>query len=52
MKYVEGNMVILNDERAVYIMSINKKEKKYTVFDMDNSEDIFDITDNDVIMRI
>lgn len=52
MKYVEGNMLILNDERAVYIMTVNKREKKYIVFDMDNSEDIFEITEEDVLMKL
>ena len=52
MKYVEGNMVILYDERPVYIMSVNEKAKKYTVFNMDDSEEIFEISDKDVLMKI
>lgn len=52
MKYVEGNMVILNDNRSVYIISVDKKSKKYMVVDMDDSEDMFEITDKDVLMKI
>lgn len=52
MKYVEGNMVILNDNRSVYIISVDKKSKKYMVIDMDDSEDMFEITDKDVLMKI
>ena len=28
MKYSEGNLVVLNDGRTVYITAVHKKEKK------------------------
>ena len=52
MKYTEGNIVVLNDDRIVYIMSVNSKLKKYTVFNVDDSEDIFDITDSSILMKV
>ena len=52
MKYSEGNILALNDGRTVYVMHVNKTAKKYQVFDTENENDIFEITDNEVLMKL
>lgn len=52
MKYTEGSIVVLLDGRTVYIMAVNKKEKKYKVFNTEDENDIFDITENEIFMKL
>ena len=51
MKYKEGNIVVLMDRKTVYIMAINEKERKYKVFDTENDQDVFEIDENEIIMK-
>lgn len=52
MKYREGNIVLLNNNATVYIMAVNKEEQKYQVFDTEDSNEVFEISENDIIMKV
>lgn len=53
MKYSEGNIVLLNDGRTAYIMSVNKAEKKYQATITDNNDgEIVEISENDIVMKL
>lgn len=53
MKYKEGNIVLLYDERNVYICSVDKHAKQYWVTDTDDSEgEMFQIGENEIFMLI
>ena len=53
MKYKAGNIVLLNDDRTVYIMSVNEENKTYRVTDADNnSGKLFDVSESDVMMYL
>lgn len=50
MKYREGNIVCLSDGRTVYILSVDNKE--YQVVDTDNNEDIFIVSEDEILMLL
>ena len=53
MKYEAGNIVLLNDNRTVYIMSVNEESKTYSVFDTeDNSGKLFSVSESDIMMYV
>lgn len=52
MKYKTGDIVTLYDGRVVYIMNVNNKEKKYTVFITENDKELFEITETDIFMKL
>jgi hypothetical protein len=53
MKYKEGNIVSLYDGRTVYIMSVDKQSKQYTVTETDdNSDELFIVSESEVFMLL
>lgn len=50
MKYSVGDIVCLNDERTVYIFSVDEKEQKYQVADTENDNDLFFVSEKDIYM--
>ena len=52
MKYSAGNILALKDGRTVYVMHVNTTTKKYQVFDTENENDVFDITESDILMKL
>lgn len=53
MKYKAGNIVLLNDDRTVYIMDVNEESKTYSVFDTeDNSGKLFNVSESDIMMYV
>ncbi len=53
MKYSEGNIVLLNDGRSAYIITVNKTEKKYQVTITDNNDgEVIEISDDDITMKL
>lgn len=44
---------MLNDNRTVYIMSVNEESKTYSVFDTEENQDnLFDVHESDVMMYL
>ncbi len=52
MKYVVGNIVCLYDERTVYIFAIDEKEEKYQVFDTENEDALFMVSEDEIFMEL
>lgn len=52
MKYDVGNIVCLYDERTVYIFAIDEKEEKYQVFDTENEEALFMVSEDEIFMKL
>lgn len=53
MKYKAGDIVLLNDDRTVYIMSVNEENKTYSVFDTnDDSGKLFDVSESRIMMYL
>ena len=53
MKYKAGDIVLLNDDRTVYIMSVNEENKTYSVFDTnDDSGKLFDVSESCIVMYL
>jgi len=52
MKYKEGSIVALLDGRTVYIMAVDKQEKKYKVFNTEDENDVFEISEKDILMKL
>lgn len=52
MKYQEGYIVLLNSGETVYISSIDKKAKKYQVYNIDNDEELFFVSESDICMLV
>ena len=52
MKYDVGNIVCLYDERTVYIFAIDEKEEKYQVFDTENEEALFMVSEDEIFMEL
>lgn len=54
MKYDIGNIVVLVSGEKVYITAIDEKQKKYTGFDIDNSNPVkyITFTDASIIMKV
>ena len=48
MKYRTGNIVLLNDGRSVYVYQIDKEGKKYQVFDIEDENDLFAVTEREI----
>lgn len=53
LKYKNGNIVLLNDSRNVYIMDCYPKEKKYLVYDCDREKsETFIVNEHEIFMLI
>ena len=52
MKYQVGDCVVLSDEKTVCIVAIDEKHKRYTVVNIEDSNDIYDVSENKVCMCI
>lgn len=52
MKYDVGNIVCLYDERTVYVFAIDEKEEKYQVFDTENEEVSFMVSEDEIFMKL
>jgi hypothetical protein len=48
VKYKVGNIVLLNDGRTVYIVLLNPKLKTYHVFDIEDDNNYFDVSEQDI----
>ena len=48
MQYSNGNILLLYDGRTVYVSLADEKMNCYHVFDMEDENDTFIITDEDV----
>lgn len=52
MKYQAGDIVVLSNEKTVYIISIDEKNQFYTVVNTEDSNDIFTVSENKVFMYL
>lgn len=52
MKYKEGNIVLLESGETVYISFVDEKEKKYHVYDTDDENKVYIISENSIFMLI
>ena len=54
MKYEIGTVVILTNEKQVYITGYNQKTKKYEGFDIENSDSkkTITFTENQVLLTV
>ncbi len=52
MKYQVGDFVVLSDENTVCIVAIDEKHKRYTVVDIEDDNNIYDVSESKVCMRI
>ena len=52
MKYSEGNLVVLNDGRTVYITAVHKKEKKHDAVTAENDSEMITIKESDIMMKL
>lgn len=52
MKYSVGDIVLLTDERQVQIIMIDKVNEKYQVVDVNNPNDVFQISESKVFMLL
>lgn len=48
MKYENGNIVLLNDGRTVYIFMVDQNKGVYHVHDCDDPNNCFTVTDMDI----
>jgi hypothetical protein len=52
MTYQAGNIVLLNNGKSAYVLTVDDKAKKYQVVDVDDDSKIYVVSENAIMMLL
>lgn len=52
MKYKPGNILLLNNNKTVYVFSVDEETKTYQVVDTENEGEVFSVSEGSVSILV